>query len=251
MVIPGIRPVRADWQFFVERLTDPRETWRSVRGSKVRFYVERTRDDSAYSATVDDITTVLERIPAGDLSGLGLIVLRQPKRKEECLSSAWGRFCRSIDVGDYLGPAVILEAYTKDVPFRWPRRLGPDWQAEINRLRSDGHCVEETRRHYQFTPTLDEVRATQLYRTLPHEIGHWVDWCRKVRDAETPADYGERCDRYGQIPLSEKEAFAHRYADVFRQRMFESGVFPFDRILSPASLDRDGLRRSDFEYAMD
>lgn len=251
MAIPGMRWVGDELLCFYERLTEFSETRRFVRRSEVLFYVERTRDDSAYAATVDDIAAVLKRIPAGDLKGLDKIVLRQPKRKEERLASVWGRLCYTVDIGKYTGPAIMLDAFPNDTTVWWPRRIKPDGRAEIDRLRADGHRIEEARRSYRFTPTLDEVRATQLYRTLPHEVGHWVDWRRRVEDVEASDDYGDLVERYDQIPLAEKEAFAHRYADEFRRRMFESGVFPFERILSRERLERDGLRISDFEYATD
>jgi hypothetical protein len=87
---------------------------------------------------------------------------------------------------------------------------------------------------------LDAIRATQLYRTLPHEIGHIVDYETKTAGL----DIDDR-EKYWQRPSQEREAFAHRYADHFRARMFESGLCPFPRIESWAA---DGLRPEDFVW---
>ncbi|MDJ0797430.1 MAG: hypothetical protein QNJ51_11470 [Calothrix sp. MO_167.B12] len=46
---------------------------------------------------------------------------------------------------------------------------------ELERLREDGHRTATDKRHYLISSTLDSIRNTQLYRTLHHEIGHYVD----------------------------------------------------------------------------
>ncbi len=47
-------------------------------------------------------------------------------------------------------------------------------------------------------------------------------------------------------PSSEKERFAHDYANDLRARLIEEGIIPFGRILDPISLERDGFDMTDF-----
>jgi len=86
-------------------------------------------------------------------------------------------------------------------------------------------------RQHVFAPSRDAARATQLYRTLLHEIGHWVDWLNKVeRPSERGGDFEKLNDAYFQRPKNEREAFAHRYADETRERLVRLGIIPFERL---------------------
>ncbi len=161
------------------------------------------------------------------------MILRQPKRKERILSSLWGRAIFQVEVDKYSGPAVILEAQTLD-PIKWPRSLGPDDALELQRLRDDGHPVSETKRHFLIQPTLASLRATQLYRTLLHEIGHHVDY-----QATEPGTWGSK-------PSLDKESFAHQYAMSAFSKLKDMGLVHFARILDEASLLNDCLRIEDF-----
>src|SRR5262249_2359915 len=147
-----------------------------------------------------DISYLLRFVPPADLEELDFIVLRQPKRKEEVLNAAWGRWVPSVDIDKYEGSAIFLEATPLSPPLRWSKSLSPDRQIELERLRDDGHKIIATKRKYEISLSLESVRATQLYRTLLHEIGHHVDFFND-------------CDAFANKPSSEKERFAHRYAD--------------------------------------
>ena len=46
--------------------------------------------------------------------------------------------------------------------------------AELELLRSDGHEVASEARSYQVLSEPQAMRATQLFRTVPHEVGHYV-----------------------------------------------------------------------------
>ena len=76
-------------------------------------------------------------------------------------------------------------------------------------------------------------RATVLYRTLLHEVGHHVD----------RRDYGQRGedDAYYQRPARERESFAHRYAERIAGDLRARRVIPFARIIDRLSATRDGL----------
>jgi hypothetical protein len=132
---------------------------------------------------------------------------------------------------------VVLEAVQTPSTFRQPHRLPPFAARERQRLLDDGHDTGTDRRGVTFRVTLHSARNTQLYRTLPHEIGHWVDYRR-----HSP-------QRYWQRTVREREEAAHRYADAFRQRLAAAGHIPFPRIADPATMRADGLDPADFRPA--
>ncbi|MFD2968899.1 hypothetical protein [Sphingobacterium bambusae] len=76
-------------QSFYERLTDYYKIKSVINGHDFLFVIEQTRADSQHPCSVIDIETIIEQIPKEDYGELKLIVLRQPKRKEEILSPTW------------------------------------------------------------------------------------------------------------------------------------------------------------------
>jgi len=182
---------------------------------------------------VDDIACVLQHVPVSDFVGIDFIVLRQPKRKEEIINPVWGRITYLAEIGAHQGRAIFLEALNPSKPIRWPKSLTPDRQQELERLRADGHEIVTARHGYTINVSLESIRATQLYRTLLHEIGHSVD---NDRD---PIAF----DRKSSL---EKETFAHQYADKLRESLVRFGVIPFDRMFDENTIARDGLSVSDF-----
>ncbi len=247
----------ADWRDdrpFWERLNNPIRVPLTVHGSPIQIIVEETRADTLHAATVDDVVEVLRHVPPDDMAGLQQFVLRQPTRKEQILSGCWGRMayhCAHL-TPDHDGPAVFLEAGRPKGRFTWPTRQSLDSQKELDRLRADGHTISTGRRAHVIEFTLETVRATQLYRTLLHEIGHWRDFLEKVerpyeqRPESDHGGWGRLYDAYFARPGQEREAYAHRYADTLRQTLFDRGVLPFDRKYDPERIDRLGLRRADF-----
>ncbi len=177
---------------------------------------------------------MLCHIPPVDLFGIDLIVLRQPKRKEEILSAVWGgRLAFYVEIGEHRGRAIFIEAVDLAKPMRLSKSLIPDVAVELGRLKKDGHDITTTKHHHIVSSTLETVRSTQLYQTLPHEIGHHVDYSRN------PTAFDRKIAR-------EKEVFAHRYADELREALSQKKVIPFERILEPRSIETDGLRMEDF-----
>ncbi len=76
------------------------------------------------------------------------------------------------------------------------------------------------------------VRATQLYRTLLQEIGHWVDFNEKVL---APAllckvELELLSEAYFSRPYEEREAFAHNYAEARKAHLTKFGIIPFEHI---------------------
>jgi len=226
-----------DWhnyRMFWERLTRFKAIFREIGRHKVTFLVERTRANSYHACTVDDVFHVLDHMPFADARNIDLVILRQPKRKEEILNRAWGRLAFYAEVGDYSGTAIILEAMEPSGSILWRRSVDPEDVKELERIRADGDQISVTKRGYEITTSLESIRARQLYRTVPHEIGHYVD-SRRMTHSE-----------WESKPSIEKEAFAHRYADTMRDQLINAGVIPFARKLIPDNLINEGLNLSDF-----
>lgn len=90
-------------------------------------------------------------------------------------------------------------------------------------MRRYRFAVTETRRSYEVLLTPEHVRRWLLLRTIPHEVGHWVDYRRRVLDqlnAATVPDaladprYEDLAARWRARPRIERERFADRYADA-------------------------------------
>jgi len=219
---------------FYERLTAYTKTERKINGHDFLFVTEGTRATSRHACTVDDIAKIIGHIPQEDYGDLRLIVLRQPKRKEETLQPVWGRLIYSYEFEGKYMPAIIVEAIDFTNKFKWSRSLQPEAQRELERLRADGHRIVEEKRNYVATYELENVRNTQLYRTIPHEFGHYVHYLNLVElpghEDEDYEVWQQRSDAYFNLNSLDKEAFAHRYADKLRSRLVELGVIPFGRI---------------------
>jgi len=222
-----------------------------VKFGGFRILVEATRENSVHACTVEDLITVLKLIPAADLGELNLIVLRQPKRKEEMLNPAWGRLIYNFGFEHVIQPAIILEAVDLTGKITRNKKMSVAGQDEFIRLQQDGHLFSTEKRAYIAPNHLEAVRNTQLFRTLFHEIGHYVEYQQKVfyRPEELDADeaFYSRRDVYFQIPKQEKERFAHSYADSIARDLQAQGKIPFPRILNDAFLLEHGLRKADFD----
>ncbi len=186
MVIPDTwRDSRTFW----ERLSRYRVVTRPVHGRNLPFVVEATRPDCTYACTVEDLVKLLGAAPAEHVAGIEGVLLRQPKRKEQILSPVWGRLGYAVEVGPIDGPAIIAEACPIPLTLKLPTRLGLAEQQELARLLQEADRVESDGRHHVLHFELAGVRRVQLYRTVLHELGHWVDWHEKV---QVPGTRGRR-----------------------------------------------------------
>lgn len=206
-----VTPDGPDFSMFYQNLAD----FRVWTAPAVTYLIERPSPGFTHAVTPEDVERLLALLPEEDREDLQLVVLRQPKRKERILSPAWGRLVFCYETNGYGGRAVLFEAQDTTKPLKWSVSLTPDEADELERLRADGHEIERTKRSFLITSTPESVRATQLYRTLPHEIGHLKQW------SEHPA--------YDTLSSKEKEAYAHRYATEFAQRARAIGAIPFER----------------------
>lgn len=227
---------------------------RHVWGRDLPFLVEHTRADCAHACTVDDLAEMLGMLPKrhinnyADIVGIRGIVLRQPTRKEDGLNPVWARLGYGVAVGGIVGPVVFIEAQRIPLTVRWPTKLGPHDVEEVERLVAAADVVERSRRSTTLRFGLEAVRRVQLFHSLPHEVGHWADMYEHVeRPALEDFEAWERLwDRYFQRPGSEREQFAHRYAEQAVAQLRKTGVVPFERRFDPEALTREGLRPEDF-----
>ncbi len=233
----------ADNRIFYERLVDPVVVEIQVGSISKHVIIEPTLKGFIHACTVDDIQRLLELIPAEHINDITAFVLRQPKRKEQILSSVWGRLIYSSDLCGFSGPTVYLEAQNFEQPLKWSKSLTPEGAKELERLREDGHVVVTDKRQHIINCTLDTIRNTQLYRTLPHEIGHYVDYLTKVEEpSKDNFDlWSVLNDKYHSRPSQERESFAHRYADEFRKQQIARGTIPFERMFDDAKMRAVGL----------
>jgi hypothetical protein len=240
-----------------ERIERAQRVIRTIAGRSLTFYVQPTRADCVHACTVDDIARLISLVPASDWDQLNAIVLRQPRRKEQTLASVWGRLCYAADLVDshgqllYSGPAIVIEAVNPTEPLKFGKSLSIDGRDELERLHRDGHMIRPSDRHHSIVPSLESCRATQLYRTLPHELGHWVDFLEKVERpaAATPNndDYDALIERFHKRPRTEKETFAHSYAEKLSRHLLEDKTIPFERQIDREQLSKEGLRWEDFQ----
>lgn len=226
-----IPKVCASSKTFFERLGTYEKSERTINGHDFLFVIEKTRESSKHACSINDIEKIISHIDPSDYGNLKLIILRQPKRKEEILSPVWGRFIYSYEFENDYYPAIILEAVDYNRKFKWEKKLSIDSQKELERLIADGHPIKQTERSFTSDLKVENVRNTQLYRTLLHEFGHYVHYLQMV---ERPAIEGEpienweiRHSNYFKMSQIEKENFAHKYAETLKQRLIDDNIIPF------------------------
>jgi hypothetical protein len=235
----------ADCKVFWERLSDPVICPIDIKGHHITLVIEPPRKGCVHASTPQDIIRVLELIKQEHLEEIELIVMRQPKRKEELLRPVWGRFVYYADLGKYSGPGVYLEAMEVGACMKWGNQLTPFYRKELDSLEADGHRIERVKRGYVIHTTPESVRNTQLFRTLPHEIGHAVDYLNNSilpsDEASTESESDFISHVYHSKPTLDKEEYANRYAREFYQAHLEQGSLPFEKIFQKEELMSMGL----------
>ncbi len=220
-------------KIYWEKLTDYKKVERQINGWNFTFIVEKTKKDYFHACTVEDLEMILQHIPSVYYRDLRTIILRQPKRTERIFSSVWGRLVFYYEFEGDGFPAIILESVKSGSTFCWSRKADIDTQKELERLQNDGFKFIENKRNYEINLTLENVRNTQLYRTLLHEIGHYVQYC-------------EDEEKFDQLPTAEKEVFAHNFADKLKLELEEKSLIPFSRQFFEQSFEQNGLDLNDF-----
>ncbi len=269
-------------QTFYERLGEYKTVERIINKHKFKFVVEKTRKSSFHSCTVDDIERVIEHIPRKDYGSLNLIVLRQPKRKEEILSPVWGRLVYSYEFENDYCPAIIIESFDIEQKLKWNKKQSIESQKELERLKKDGHEIITGKKLHEAEYKLNNIRATQLYRTLPHEFGHYVHYMEVVlnplKEMKTELDkldnqiddydtkdtnplytkwseqddiyyvkFEQNREKYFSIISREKEVYAHKYAGKLKKHLTDKNIIPFERILNKRKIELEKLDIKDFK----
>ena len=227
MVVPNSRH---DEFYFYERLGRHTANEMELHGQTITFLVEPARPGSTYGCSARDVLHVLGQLPAGDVAGLKLLVLRQPTRKQEIISPVWGRCVYAAMFGSRKGPTIMLEAMDLSHQLRWPGKLSVDDRIELERIEGDGHHLIRDRRGTTIKVNASAVRSTILYHTLIHEVGHWVDWKKRVLQPKADADDPDRKrlkTAFFVRPHSEIEKFANSYADRHAAQFTDASVIPF------------------------
>ncbi|ABW29063.1 ImmA/IrrE family metallo-endopeptidase [Acaryochloris marina] len=231
---------------FWEVLHKPIAIQAKIGECKLTFLVEPPRPECFYPCTVADVMSVLEYVPQSDLEGLELIIFRQPTRKQDQLNPVWGRFLYYATPRPHSGTAICIEAHNLNTPLRWSLSLGPDARDELTRLEADGHRIEKGRRDYTIHRTDESVRNTILFRTLFHELGHYVDWRHSVvlpsLDTTSDAEDERLRQKFDSQPSQDKEAFAHRYAQNLATQLHQAGHIPFKPQPNEKALLDKGLK---------
>jgi hypothetical protein len=218
-----------DGRSFHEKLQNPVVLSRLVKNHEITMLVEPVNPGFYHACTPDDIVRVLNLLPPEHTEWINLIVLRQPKRKERIMNPVWGRLQYWTKIQQYTGVAIHLEAQPIEMVMRWPKSLCVDDAKELVRLSEDGHQIVSDRRYHKIHTNSRAVRNTQLYRTLPHELGHYVDYLIRATNNESNLHWSKSSQ--------DKEAFANRYADEFLNNQKIAGNIPFEPII-----DESGLR---------
>ncbi len=222
---------------------------RSIGAQRIVFLVEPTKDGYAHHCTVDDVHRILALLPAEHVFEIDLVIFRQPTAKQAQLQHVWGRLGYWSRIGAHEGPGVYLEAQPVDLVGKWGKSLRPNDVKELERLRACGFDVRRHRRGYHIHSSPAAIRASQLYRTVPHEIGHFADYLECRETYEWGDDEERFWNLYDAKPYHDREAYAHRYADEFRQSMEDRGVLPFDQLYDADAMRKDGMQPDWFARA--
>ena len=235
LVIPDVSNGERGWE---EELGRHQRILKHVKGRQILFIVDKNNNGCVHACSIADILHVLEYLPSQDWTGVNTFFLRQSTRKQRLLKPVWGKLLYHANVSRFgqdsrqTGPAVILEAFGLNEIIKWPTSLRPQDQQELTRLSNDGHLISRKGRHHIIHTTESSVRATQLYRTLLHEIGHWIHYVENVvKPSELGVDDQQSlASVYFGRTVDEREAFAHSYAEKNRLHLEKFGIIPFNRI---------------------
>lgn len=219
-----------NYSMFYERLDSPTEQNTTIGVFDLKVLYEEPRVGFSYGCTPSDVIKVLSLAVSLSSSLPAIIAFRQPTRKQQRQRPVWGRFLYFAEFGKHEGTAIIIEAQEIGASLKWPKRMTLEDRAEYERLVADGHPFVETKRHFEATLTEQAVRNTLLYRTLLHELGHLAHYYQDVFYSRTALDKDQSIARelYFSKPSSEREVFAHGFAEKIGQSLRRAGEIPFD-----------------------
>ncbi|MEX0364907.1 MAG: ImmA/IrrE family metallo-endopeptidase [Ruegeria sp.] len=219
-----------NYTLYYERLEVARFQETPIGDFRLKILYEEPRVGHTYGCSPSDVIKVLTL--AADLvpSLPDIVAFRQPTRKQRQQHPVWGRFLYFGEFGRHEGAAIILEAQELNAPLSWPKRMSLEDRAEFLRLVEDGHSFTEAKRRFQSTLAEAPIRNTVLYRTLLHELGHWVHYHQEVLNSPTALHENQdiASDLYFSKSVSEREDYAHAFAEKLRQALRQTDEIPFD-----------------------
>lgn len=180
---------------FYENLRTSKQYEKIVEGKKYYFIVEKLKRNYIYSCSIEDICNILKVVPKNDLEGLELIIFRQPKEKEEFISPSWGRLMYLYEHQGELKPAIIMEAVNLEKGTKFKNKgISPFFKREIELLRQEGNHIINDGKYIIINKSFESARNTQLFRTLLHEIGHFVYYKqgKNIKNHEENEDFANR-----------------------------------------------------------
>lgn len=215
-------------KFFYERFQGVNLETIIVHGRELTVVIEDLSEGYYYSFSAKEAEIILDNLPKKDLVDFGLLIFRQPKKKERILSSVWGRLIYSYEFrGEYL-PAIIIEATPENKDFTFPKKQSVERRQEFELLKKDGLVFEMGKREYVAVADKEKIKSIQLHRTLLHEVGHYVHYLEVVERPGDPEEEYElrekRYDAYFSIPSNDKEAFANKYAVEQKRRLQKAEI---------------------------
>lgn len=211
-------------------LTDVQEV--TIGQFRLKLLYEKPHDGFSYGCSPADVIKVLTLAVKMAPAMPDMIAFRQPTRKQQQQFPVWGRFLYFAEFGNHEGTAIVLEAQKLGALLKRSKRMPLEERAEFDRLIRDGYSFTETKRHFEAELTESAVRNTKLYRTLLHELGHLTDYYQKVLDDRTALDpdHDVAADIYFSRPTSEREVFAHAFAEKVCQALRIAGEIPLNSL---------------------
>lgn len=218
-----------NYSLYYERLELAYAEEVSIGDFQTKVLYEKPHDGFSYGCSPADVIKLLTLVSVSVPAIPDIIAFRQPTRKQRQQFPVWGRFLCCAEFGRNEGTAIVLEAHELGASLRRSKHMNMEDRAEYERLIGDGHSFVETKRHFEAHLAEDSIRNTKLYRTLLHELGHLADYHQKVLSEETALDPDQDVagDLYFLRPTSEREVFAHRFAEDLGRSLRADGKIPF------------------------
>ena len=234
-----------NWRPFYEDLKDYVVVSRRVQGTELRFLIEPTRGEHIHVCTPDDVARMLNLLPGHCIKGpepLRGVIMRQPTHKQSNLAGVWGRMCYYTEIGPVKGAVMHIDAAVPWWYRSFSRKMSLEAQGEFERSRRLMSEPELHGRSHRFEMGFLNLRRWLLYHTLLHEIGHWMDYRHRVLvPGMDGGDADQLWERYAQRPVAEREAFAHRFSDEWRDELVHRGEIPFEHQFDGERLEADGV----------
>ncbi len=218
-----------NYSLYYERLELAHVEEVSIGKFEIKILYEKPYDGFTYGCSPTDIIKLLKLVFGSVLAMPEIIAFRQPTRKQRQQFPVWGRFLYFAEFGRKHGTAIVLESQELGASLKLSKNMSLEDRAECERLIRDGHNFAETKRHFEAHLEEEGIRNTKLYRTLLHELGHLADYHQRVLCEETALDPDQdvASELYFSRPTSEREVFAHRFAESLSQSLRENKEIPF------------------------